>query len=663
MPLGAGLLVFASAAACICVVWQHASRAYAQQARESLVNLGWAAPHLQKLSPTVADALNPAANNERMASLRRAALWGLLPAAVISVLTGCGLAWLHRRMVLAGLARRQSQQALSESEQRLKTILDNVLTGVLTVDAETHTILDVNPYASRIIGLPREQIVGSVCNRFVCPAEVGKCPVTDLGQTVDHSERSLIAAGGESIPILKTVVLATVGGRRVLVESFLDIRERKRAEKEQAELMERLRRAKDEADAINARLEQAIARANQMAVAAEAASVAKSEFLTNISHEIRTPLTAILGFTDLPLDPNTSEPERRETVNIIRRNGEHLLALVNDILDLSKIEAGKLEVEPTVCEPGRIARDVVELLMVRAWEKGLGLGIEVVGQIPERIISDPTRLRQALVNLVGNAIKFTEHGTVRVVLECDPDKQTMTFRVIDTGVGIDPKVIPRLFHPFSQADSSSTRRFSGTGLGLALTKGVAELLGGRVSVESQPGRGSTFSLTVPTGPLEGVRMTARAEPDPGFAERTDPGQLPTIDGRVLLVEDSPDNQRLIAHFLRTAGAQVRVVENGKLGLEAALEAWQQGRPFDVILMDMQMPVMDGSEATQRLRERGYPGQIIALTAHAMKGELERCLSVGCDHYLSKPISRQRLVGEVAARIRAGRQRSAAVKRP
>ncbi len=386
---------------------------------------------------------------------------------------------------------------------------------------------------------------------------------------------------------------------------------------------------------------------------AEEATRSKSEFLANMSHEIRTPMTAILGFADVLLEPDLDESDKLDTINTVRRNGKHLLAVINDILDLSKIEAGKLEVERIPCHTRRFLTDVRDMLCVRSDEKGIRLSIEIVDTIPDVIESDPTRLRQALVNLVGNAIKFGDHGVVRIMAQCDRATETLTFYVIDQGIGMTPEQIGKLFKPFSQVDSSTTRKFGGTGLGLAITKRIAGLLGGDVAVQSELGKGSMFSLTVPTGPLAGVEMVGALRLAETAAQIKPPTQAlerPKLTGRILLVEDAPDNQRLIFAILTRAGAEVVTAENGRIGLETALAARSEGQPFDLILMDMQMPVMDGYEATQRLREQGYDGQIIALTANAMSGDALKCAAAGCDHYLSKPINREVLIREIADRM-------------
>ena len=379
--------------------------------------------------------------------------------------------------------------------------------------------------------------------------------------------------------------------------------------------------------------------------AAEAASRSKSEFLANMSHEIRTPMTAILGFADILME-NSCDEETVESARIIKRNGQYLLTLINDILDLSKIEAGKCTVDLQKCSPSHIATEVISLMNVRAEAKGLPLTIEVRGDIPTTITTDPIRLRQILINLIGNSIKFTEVGGVRVVMRLDtaPDGDPkLIFDVIDTGIGMSEAQMGLLFRPFSQVDGSASRRFGGTGLGLAISKRMAEMLGGDILVRSSPGQGSTFSLSIGTGHLDGLEKTQ----EPGIAVTTKEPVYNTqhvLNCRILLAEDGPDNQRLIAFLLRKAGAEVELAGNGQIAVDLALAAQQVGSPFDIILMDMQMPVMDGYEATQNLRSAGYKEPIIALTAHAMTSDRQKCIDAGCNNYISKPIDPTKLVG-------------------
>ena len=385
---------------------------------------------------------------------------------------------------------------------------------------------------------------------------------------------------------------------------------------------------------------------------AEAAAVAKTRFLTNMSHELRTPLTAILGFTEILLetgDLNKAPQDRLEALQTIRRNGAHLLTVINDVLDLAKADAGRLRVESVRFQPAQVVADVLSMVRVRAIEKGVELESTYESDIPETMLGDPKRLKQILMNLLGNAIKFTARGSVRLgvrLLGIDPEPR-MQFRVSDTGIGIAPEQRERLFLPFEQADDSTARAFGGTGLGLAISKQLAELTGGTISVDSQIGCGSTFTVDLPAGSLEGVRLIssqdAQHECPASLNEGSDPSDLTQLSCRVLVAEDAPDNQRLIRTVLDSAGAHVEIVENGQLALERAIEAREDGEPFDVILMDMQMPVLDGYEATRMLRRQNYDGQIIALTAHAMAEEEQRCLDAGCDAYQTKPLHRRALL--------------------
>jgi signal transduction histidine kinase len=384
---------------------------------------------------------------------------------------------------------------------------------------------------------------------------------------------------------------------------------------------------------------------------AEQANKAKTEFLANMSHEIRTPMTAILGFADILLIEEgieTAPPERIDALQTIKRNGEHLLEIINDILDLSKIEASCLAVERIRFSPAKIVSDVVSLMRIRAEAKNLDLHAAYSGLIPETVESDPTRLRQILINLVGNALKFTKTGRVEIcvrLLQTATDQGHIEFAVVDTGVGMTKEQLGRLFRPFTQADASTTRKFGGSGLGLSITKRLTEMLGGQITAESEAGVGSTFTATIATGSLLGAQLIEPSTPRPSPLAPTPIPESPksALNCRILLAEDGIDNQRLISFVLKKAGAQISIVENGLAAMERALEARAAGQPFDVILMDIQMPVMDGYTATGRLRAAGYTGPIVGLTAHTMSGDREKCLAAGCDEYAVKPIDRAKLV--------------------
>ena len=387
---------------------------------------------------------------------------------------------------------------------------------------------------------------------------------------------------------------------------------------------------------------------------AEAASRSKSEFLANMSHEIRTPMTAILGYADLAAEEDADPDARAEHLRVIKRSGRHLLCIINDILDLSKLDAGQMKVAQEPVRPEEICRGVIELMRVQAESKGIALRFERDPLSPERVLSDPIRLRQIVLNLVGNAVKFTDAGAVTVRLGGDGTPGGVCVAVEDSGPGIRPDDLDRIFTPFHQGDGSASRRHGGTGLGLAIAQRFAGLLGGEIGVESVPGRGSVFTLRLRCEAA--VPHAADARPSPaGTSRSNDPGTL--AGRRVLLAEDGPDNRRLIVFFLERAGAEVDTACNGRAALDAALSG---GVPYDLILMDMQMPEMDGYDATRALRRAGDRTPVIALTAHAMQGDRERCLAAGCDEYLTKPIDRRALVSACERFVgRAGGLRASA----
>jgi signal transduction histidine kinase/ActR/RegA family two-component response regulator len=385
---------------------------------------------------------------------------------------------------------------------------------------------------------------------------------------------------------------------------------------------------------------------------AEVADRAKGEFLANMSHEIRTPMTAILGYTELLAEGSLDPTAAQNALATVRRNGEHLLTIINDILDLSKIETGQLTIERLPCHPRQLVLETAELMRPRVMSSGLRFDIEFDGPIPETVVTDPTRLRQILLNLIGNAIKFTQQGTVRVVVgwrdRAGADAQ-LSFEVHDTGIGMSETQLGKLFRRFTQADNSTTRRFGGTGLGLAISRRLTEMLGGEISVTSREGVGTTFHFTVvaPAAATSGLPRTGERSVNLALPTTERPGgQLPLAGLRLLLAEDSPDNQNLIRQLLRKAGAEVAVVGDGQAALDQALAAVNRAQPFDAVLMDMQMPILDGYLATRLLREAGYVLPIIALTAHSMGADKQKCLDSGCDAFATKPIKREALVAVI-----------------
>jgi PAS domain S-box-containing protein len=370
---------------------------------------------------------------------------------------------------------------------------------------------------------------------------------------------------------------------------------------------------------------------------AQEASEAKSAFLANMSHEIRTPLGAMLGFAELMTDGELAQ-QQQKYLSTILKNGRQLLRIVDEILDLSKVESDRISIEEIEFSFPTLIEEVLSLLEVQARDRNLEFRVRVPEHLPERLITDPTRLRQILINVIGNAIKFTSEGFVEVQISLLerldlPNRPVLQIKVTDTGIGIPPEHQEKLFQPFSQADKSMNRRFGGTGLGLSLSRRMARLLGGDVTLgQSETQAGSQFIITL------GVQLPTRPAME-GEAPHTAPGSE-TGDlarGRVLIVDDAPDNRTLIQHYVARLGYEADTAETGREAVEKALSG-----EFDVILMDVQMPEMDGFEAVSELRTRSYRKPIVALTAHTMKGDRERCLEGGFDDFLGKPVDREQL---------------------
>ncbi|QDU79465.1 Sensory/regulatory protein RpfC [Polystyrenella longa] len=379
--------------------------------------------------------------------------------------------------------------------------------------------------------------------------------------------------------------------------------------------------------------------------AAHMANVAKTDFLTNMSHEIRTPLTAILGFAELMLEEDMDKEEQDLALQTVRRNGEHLLGIINEILDLSKIESGKLEVEHSDCDVIKLIDDLHDIMNLRAEKQNLNFTTEFATALPAIIETDSIRLKQVLFNLLGNALKFTSEGKVHLSIgsECGSSGQLrMRFEVTDSGIGIDPQSTTRLFEPFTQADNSVSRKYGGTGLGLAISKRLVGLLGGEIGVNSIPGKGSTFWFTIDCGIPAGFNTYSSLEEyRDGIQTRQEESlDVEQLDCSILLAEDGEDNRHLFDFILSQAGVRLTTVSNGAEAVKKAIDPSNQ---FDIILMDMQMPVMDGYLATKILRESGYNGPILALTAHAVKSMQQRSLNAGCDDIITKPVNRKKLL--------------------
>jgi len=381
--------------------------------------------------------------------------------------------------------------------------------------------------------------------------------------------------------------------------------------------------------------------------AAERADKAKTEFLANMSHEIRTPMNSVIGFSEVLAQEDLTD-EQKKYVNLIWRSGKNLMRIINDILDFSKIEAGKLEMDMVECAISQILADVDEMLRPCAQSKGLEFRILQSGQLPLKICTDPERLHQCLINLVSNAIKFTDKGyvNIRVKMEhCRDKTPCIHFDIEDSGIGIEPRDHERIFESFTQADGSARRKYGGTGLGLAISGHLARLLGGELTVQSVPGKGSTFSLAIPAGhdpeTLQSLNVeynTRRIDKNNGQKKDV---ECNTLSGKVLVAEDVETNQILTKTLLSRMGLDVTIAADGHEAVKRALD-----QEYDLIFMDIQMPGMDGFEATKELRRKGLTTPILALTAHAMKGDEQKCIEAGCNGYLSKPLDRLQLMEKV-----------------
>ena len=516
--------------------------------------------------------------------------------------------------------RRKSEHDLEISEIRYRRLFEAAHDGILILDAVTTKVLEVNPFVADLLGYPKEHFLGKELWEIGVfkDADMSKKAMAALQKLgrIRYEDLPLQHKDGRHIPVEFVSNVYREGRQNVIQCNIRDITDRKH-------LTDDLAKARQDA---------------------ETANRSKSEFLANMSHEIRTPMGAILGFSEMLLLKSPEECAQIGCVQIIQRNSLHLLELINEILDLSKVEAGQMKVELIPCDLPALLSELISLMRPRAAEKGLGFGVTFQGSIPQLIQSDPLRLRQILVNLLGNAVKFTESGRIDMRITDEgaggPDI-LLRIDVIDSGIGITPEQFQRLFLPFTQADASITRKFKGTGLGLTISRQLAKLLGGNVTATSQPGIGSMFTLKIDGGPSAVEMLQGLTEAT--LPSKSDRGMHADIHlrGRILLVEDGADNQRLLRMQLGDAGASVTSAQDGQIALDLATK-----QRFDLILMDMQMPVMDGYAATAELRRRGLAIPIIALTAYAMAEDREKCLACGCTAYLSKPIGEETLLRSV-----------------
>lgn len=580
------------------------------------------------------------------------------------------------KTVRYAVERRQAENVLSESEQRHRTILESIQTGVVIVDRESHEVVDVNPAAEEILGLSREALAGKACIRFLSKEEtaeaptvsptaeepfgvshealVGKAcirllsgegtaeaPTRPLHQNTNKVESQLIRPDGTVIPVLRSVRTTTLNRREYFINSFTDVTELKEKERE-------LNAAKEEAERANDELRKTNRLVRQMAAEADRANEAKSRFLANVSHEIRTPMNGILGMLDLALDEELSE-RVTNFLTTSKSSAQALLEIIKDILDVSRIEAGKLSIELMNCYLNELLTDLDNLMRGQAVDKKLDFAIRIETPVPAIILTDPTRVRQCLINLVGNALKFTEtgHVIIRVRLEEFKGASCLRFAVEDTGIGVAPDRQKAIFSSFTQADGSTTRKYGGTGLGLSITKQLAELLGGAVDLTSEFGKGSTFSVLIPTRTnLNNCEMIDTFESMPVQNKKFD-YEGKAFSGTVLVAEDDEVSQQTITAMLAKVGLETEIATNGREAVEMV-----SGTEYDLILMDIQMPEVNGLDATRTLRQQGYTRPVIALTANVSKEDVDNSLEAGCNGHLGKPIDREQLLATLATYLKA-----------
>ncbi len=533
------------------------------------------------------------------------------------------------------------KQRLLESELFQRTLMESVQAGVILIDFETHVIEYINEAGAKMFGAEKEKIIGNVCHKFICPADVGNCPMHNPEIVIDNQEKVLLTVDGKEKPVLKSIKTIKIGGKNKILDCFVDISKEK-------QILEELR-------ITNEQLMSAIHKAQELAMKAELANVAKSEFLANMSHEIRTPMNAIIGMTSLLLDTEL-DPQQRHYAEVIQSSGDSLLSLINDILDFSKIEARKLDLEEIDFDLVSMLEDFSNTMAVKAGEKNLELIVSADENVPSLVKGDPGRLRQILTNLVGNAIKFTHQGEVKVQVSCLEETEEyafLKFVVKDTGIGIPPDKIGKLFQKFSQVDTSMTRKYGGTGLGLAISKELAEMMGGSIGVESEYGKGSTFWFTIKIKKQKDVKPKIFVFPE----------DLQNV--RILIVDDNESNREILQIRLKSWGARPEEARDAFTALHILKKAKEENDPIKLCIIDMQMPEMDGETLGKIIaNDENFSDTIlIMLTSIGMRGDVKRFEKIGFSAYLTKPIRHKELFEVLTTLLSLSKTRSSDGKRP
>ncbi|MHC4365341.1 MAG: CBS domain-containing protein [Planctomycetota bacterium] len=540
--------------------------------------------------------------------------------------------------------RKLAEEKLSESEQKFRSLVETSSDWIWQVDANGIYTYS-SPKTEELLGYKPEEVIGKKFSDFAEEKEeVNRLfeQIRDLQKPFERFEKKCLHKDGHLVILESSGVPIYNPSGTVIGFQGIDrnITEWKKAEKHLKLAKEQAEQAQKRLEYVNKQLEVSAERANLLAQEALSADQAKSQFLANMSHEIRTPMNAIIGFCEVLSEEKLTNQQKRH-VDIVCESAKDLLQLINDILDFSRIEAGKLNLEIVDCSLEKLLAVIRSLMRPQAREKDLAFEIRQSSQLPKEFRTDSVRLRQCLINLINNAIKFTETGHVYVNVQLHEidGKPYIHFGIEDTGIGIPEEKQKLIFEKFMQADGSSIRSQNGTGLGLAITKQLAKLLGGELSLTSEVGKGSVFSLTIPVNvDVKSQPLLGKSDLKEQLEQESDTLEQERFVGRVLAAEDSPTNQKLVKLLLGRLGLEVTLAEDGKEALDIALS-----QTFDLIFMDVQMPNMNGYDATKALRKNGLTTPIVALTAHAMKGDREKCISAGCDDYLAKPIKRKTLV--------------------
>lgn len=517
-------------------------------------------------------------------------------------------------------------------------------------------MIDFNPAAERLFQRPAGYFLGRNIS-CIMPAPHRDGHDGYLQRYLATGERRIIGVNrevealrpdGDVFPAELSVTEVRFGEEHFFTCIIRDVSERKAFQQRLIESNERLDVARREISQKADELRRLAEQAAVLREAADAASRAKSEFLTNTSHELRTPLTAIMGFAEIIVDEAVQE-DVKDFARTVLQNGRHLLKIVNDILDFAAIEAGSTDIQEEPFSPRELVAEVLRSLKPQAAQRNVSLSHDIESEVPPWIVTDPRRFRQILLNLVSNGVKFSPDRTVTVRLQvCRPSGlPTLRVEVVDTGIGMSPEQLPKLFQAFSLVDASLTRSHGGAGLGLAISHRLCGLLGGRLEVSSEPGRGSNFTFGIPLQEFHPAETVA----DSALFSAVD-CRIQLTGRRILVVDDSPDNVRLLKRFVGRAGAVSDVAVNGEEAVAAVAAAFSSGREYDAILLDLQMPVMNGYDAARWIRDLGYEGPVIAVTAEAEEAAVCRSRHAGFDELLTKPVQRRDLLELLQRRLPA-----------